>query len=127
MLATNADEFASRHAIEGVKNLRNERPQFLDTISLGEHDDHADTGRAEVLLKLEILVDGEQSCKVFREHQPQQLAISLRGPPHVDYMADVVSNQVLLKWTRDALIEQEQHGLRSSHGQVRAPRPPALG
>ena len=27
----------------------------------------------------------------------------------------------------DAFIEQEQHALRSSHGQVRVPRPPGLG
>ena len=126
-LATHSDELARHHAIECSENLRHERPELLDTVGLRQHEDHSDTQRSEVLLEFEILVHGEQGLKVFRDHQPQQLTVAFRRPPHVNDVADVVPNQISPQWPRDAPIEQQQHELRSSHGQVRVPRPLAVG
>jgi hypothetical protein len=105
MLATHPDEFARRHAIEGSENLRHERPEFLDTVGLRQHDDNADARRSNVLLEFKILVYGEQDLEVSRDHQAQQLTVAFRGPPHVHDVADVVPNQISPQWTRDALIE----------------------
>lgn len=126
-LATNSDEFASRDATDRLKDLRDERSQLFDTVGLCKHDDDADTGRAQVLLKLKILVHGQQGLEMLRDHQPEQFSVALRGPPHVNDVTNVVADQISLQWARHALIEQEQHALRSSHGQVRAPRLPARG
>ena len=41
-LATNSNKIASGHAGEGLKNLRNERPELLDAVGLREYDDDAD-------------------------------------------------------------------------------------
>jgi hypothetical protein len=107
--------------------MERERPELLDTIGFRQHEDHADTRRSKVLLEFEILVHGEQGLEVFRDHQAQQLTVAFRRPPHVNDVADVVPNQISPQWARDALIEQQQQELRSSHGQVRVPRPLAVG
>lgn len=120
MLATNSDECAGFDTTERLEDLRNHRPQFLDAVRLREYDDDPDSRSSKVLLKFEILVYREQRVEVLADHEAQEIAIPLRGPPHIDDVTDVVANQVPDEGTRHALIEQQQHEIRSSHGPVRA-------
>lgn len=118
LLATNSDECAGFDTTERLEDLRNHRPQFLDAVRLREYDDDPDSRSSKVLLKFEILVYREQRVEVLADHEAQEIAIPLRGPPHIDDVANVVSYQVPYQGTGHALIEQQQHEIRSSHGPV---------
>ena len=91
------------------------------------HHDDSDVGGTNVLLKLKVLIHGQERVEVCRHHQTEQLAIAFASPSHVDDVTHVVANGFPLRGTWNTLIEQEQHALRSSRGRVRAPQPLALG
>ena len=95
-LATNSDELPRLHVTEGFQNQRNEGPEFLDAIGLGQHQNHTDVRGAEVLLKRKVLVYGEQGLEMGRHHEAQELAVACGGPPHIDDVAHVVPDQISL-------------------------------
>ncbi len=87
------------------KDLWRKRPKLSQAIRSrhNDHDRHA--GGLNVLLKFNVLINGEKSLEPLRQDELQQFAIALRRPTHFNDRVYVVPGEVVPERPRDALIE----------------------
>lgn len=70
-LATNLNKLSSLHPTQSFQDPRNQRTELLHTICSANYEDYSDSRSPQVLLKREVLVDGEQSLEPSCEHELQ--------------------------------------------------------
>ena len=101
-----SNEISRANGSQSFEDFRNQWPKFAHAVCLCDSDHNGDSGRADVLLKLEILVDRQKYGESSGHHDVEQRAIALSGPSHIDDVVHVMPDQVALEWSRDTLIEQ---------------------
>ena len=90
LLGTNPYQLASLKCLKRHENCRHERQEFLTTIRLCNQHDDGDALGADVLLKRELLVDGQECVEAGTNHESQDLAIPLARPAKIAHMRDLV-------------------------------------
>jgi hypothetical protein len=63
--ATNPNHFTRAQAAEGLEDFRHEGTQFLDAVRARHYHNNPQAQFGEILLKLEILIDGQEGVKTL--------------------------------------------------------------
>ena len=90
MLGADTHKLPWLHLLQCGQYRRNERPQFLQTIRPCNGHDDRDARSGDVLLELEILINGQKALEARGEHHPEELIVPLTRPPLLYHCADVV-------------------------------------
>ena len=94
MSDTNRNDLTRFDRTQRAEDLWNKRAKFLDTVRSRRHYDNSDARRAQVLLKRQVLIDGEKHLEAIGDHEPQELAVAFGRPSHVRDMVRVVRNKL---------------------------------
>lgn len=73
-----------------------------------EHHD-PDARGGDILLKLGVLVDGDQRVEAFFAHTGEQVAALTALPAAVGKLRDVEAGELALEWTRCRFVEEATH------------------
>jgi hypothetical protein len=94
---------------ENLANPRQQRAKVGNAIRLGVEHDHDHPGRGDILLELEVAVDGNQDAKAAFPHARQEPPVPPALPAKVSDVRNVKSMQVACETPRCALVEQDAH------------------
>lgn len=124
-LDTNLKELPRPNAFQRGPQCRCQGKEFLETVRPHHKDHDCHPRGANVLLKLDVLIDGDETGEPVFHHECEELAVALAGPAQIDDMMNIVPRQLALERPGHTFIKQQPHWTRPSPALARGLRPPA--
>jgi hypothetical protein len=106
----------------GPRGCSDERKKILERVAWRNHDDDAEAGAAEILLKLDILIGREQDLEALRSRTTEKFAVRNARPTLLLHSNDVMPGQLACELTRKLLIEKDAHRRSEPRAQPREQR-----
>ena len=99
----NLDDLARPDGLDGIEQLRKDRPKIPDVVVGHRNDDEPQSELGEILLMFQILIDGDKDIEVLLG-ESDQLAVGDSGPTHRFNGLDFVIGKRFFDAWIDALI-----------------------
>ena len=109
-----SDQFAFQRTGQPSKDCRRVGQQSFVAIIRRNDDGGGKRQSAEILLKLDILIDGEKRVE-FKSRLPQEPSIIQCRPTHLVSRSNFVAQQYTAKAPRNTVIQQNLHLKTSSN------------
>ena len=121
-LVTNHADLTCCDAVDDGSNLRHQRLQGDNVVSARVEDDHADVQPGDILLELQVAINGNEAVNACCG-ELQQPAVLYARPTQFDDGPDRVRRQFLTKAPGNALVKQHAHAPRRDRQLSVAPQP----